>query len=142
MIHGYGNRHGHGHGNRHENRHDHEDRNDYENDHENENDNENEDRHGHGHGHDRDRFKKFKETCHVSINEEIEITTPVIIHAHVNTHDVDLECGGHEIIREHSCRRRSKRFKVRQKIYACIPLEFVAEVDIGEGHVDFDPNLL
>jgi len=88
------------------------------------------------HGHE--NFKKFKKICEATVGENISITAPVAIHAGVNAHDVEIECKGHEIIREPHCSRNVKKFKVRQKISVCIPLDFFAEVDVREGRVDFD----
>ena len=82
--------------------------------------------------------KKFKKVCEVDASEDMTITVPVAVHAYVNTRDVELRCNGHEIIKEPPCKLHVKKFKIRQKIHACIPIDFVAECHIGEGQVDFD----
>ena len=110
-----------------------------EREHRQERENEREHRHEHEeHEHGHERFRKFKKVCTVDTNEDITITTPVRLHAYVNTCHVELTCNGHEIIKESHCRPGVKKFKIRQKMSAHIPLEFVTECDIGEGRVDFD----
>lgn len=97
---------------------------------------------GHDHdrdrGHDHDRSRKHKKVCTVNTSEEITITTPVEIHAYANSRNVELKCNGYEIIKEHRCRPNVSKFKIRQKIHACIPVEFVVECEVGEGQTDFD----
>jgi len=85
-----------------------------------------------------EQFKRFKKVCEVNTCEDITITVPAAVHAHVNTHDVKLRCKGHEIIREPHCKPNVRRFKICQRIHAHIPIDFIAEVDVGEGQVDFD----
>jgi len=96
--------------------------------------------HEHEHNHEQENSKKFRKVCEVNTSEDLTITVPVEVRAHVNTHDVKIECNGHEIIREPHCRHNVRKFKIRQKIHICIPVDFVAECEIGESDVDFDFN--
>ena len=97
---------------------------------------------GHNYEHDnetaQEQFQKHTKVCTVNTSEDITITTPVIISAYADSCKVELECNGHKIIREHHCKPNTTKFKIRQKIRACIPIEFVAECEVGKGHVDFD----
>jgi len=94
--------------------------------------------HEHANEHAHEQFQKHKQVCTVNTSEDITITTPVIVSAYADSCKVELKCNGHEIIKEHHCKPNTSKFKIRQKIRACIPIEFVAECDVGEGHVDFD----
>jgi len=91
----------------------------------------------HNHNHDQDPSGKFSKVCEVNASEDIRYTVPVEIRGHINTHDVNIECMGHEIIKERNCKKNVRRFKIRQKIHVCIPIDCVAEVEIGDGDVDF-----
>ena len=109
-----------------------------ERDHEHECNQDRERRHEHDHNHNHERFKKHKKVCTVDTSENITITTPVAVKAYVDSCDVEIQCNGHEIIKESHCRHDVRKFKIKQKIFVHIPIEFVAECDVGEGHVDFD----
>lgn len=82
--------------------------------------------------------KKVRKVCEVNTSEDIAITVPVEVRADINTRDVKIECRGHEIIRERHCKPNVRKFKIRQKIHVCIPIDFIAECEIGEEQVDFD----
>ena len=99
---------------------------------------EHENNHEHAHEAAQEQFQKHRKVCTVNTSEDITITTPISVSAYADSCDVELICNGHEIIRDHHCRPKTSKFKIRQKIRACIPVAFVAECDIGEGHVDFD----
>ena len=94
--------------------------------------------HEHQHNQKHEHFKKVKEVCKVEVKEDISISVPVSVHAHVNTNEIKLRCKGHEIIKDHHCKPSCSKFVIRQKVHACIPIDFVTECDIGEGHVDFE----
>jgi len=106
--------------------------------HKHKNEREHEREHERGHTHEHEYFKKHKKVCTVNTNEDITITTPVVVNAYTNTCNVELICNGHEIIRDPHCKPNTSKFKIQQKIRVCIPIEFVAECDIGNDHVDFD----
>ena len=89
-------------------------------------------------GHHHHHSKKFRKSCHVSTQEEITITSPIGIHGHTHIGEVELICGGHEIIREPRRRHGHHQFKICQKFYARIPIEFVAECEIGDEIVEFE----
>ena len=97
-----------------------------------------EDEYEHEHNRRHEHSKKVKETCKIEANEDISISVPVSIHAHVDTNEIKLKCKGHEIIKDHHCKPNSKRFIIRQKVHACIPIDFVTECEVGEGHVEFE----
>jgi|GEM_PF-2708080 len=90
----------------------------------------------HKHGHE--QFTKHRKVCTVDTGENITITTPVVVNAYADSCNVEIECQGHEIIKDPCRRPNHSRFKIRQKIHLRIPIDFVAECNVGEGQVDFD----
>jgi len=92
----------------------------------------------HEHRHEHEHFAKHKKVCSVETGENITITTPVALNAYVDSCKVEIECRGHDIIKESSRRPNHSRFRIRQKMYVHIPIDFVAECNVGEGRADFD----
>ena len=87
-----------------------------------------------------DHHKKHKKACTATLSEDISITTPIEIKAYAKPHDVEIKCKGHDITEESSCKPNTKKFTIRQMIQVKIPLECVAECEIGHGKVDFGDN--
>ncbi|MCL2854540.1 MAG: hypothetical protein FWE21_02855 [Defluviitaleaceae bacterium] len=92
----------------------------------------------HEHRNEHEHFTKHRKVCTVETSEDVTITTPVMLNAYVDSCKVEIECRGHDIIRESSRRPNHSRFKIRQKMHVHIPIDFVAECNVGEGRVDFD----
>ena len=110
--------------------------------------NNHEHRHGNRHEHrnecDRDRdhdhdHKHADINCPVVVQEDINITVPVSIHAHADVDEIFLRCAGHNVIKESHGRHRRK-IKIKQKVELCIPINFMAECNVDDEHVEFDSN--
>ena len=85
----------------------------------------------------------LEEVCTRDVFEEATITVPVKIRAESRVGEVDIHCCGPAEIIEglETCGEpgAESRFTVKQRLRVDIPLEFLAEADVGQGHVDFDP---
>ena len=103
---------------------------------------ENRRRHDHDHDHEHEHSERFRKVCQVDTGEDLTITVPVEVKAHVDIRDVKIKCNGHEIIRESHCRPNVKKFKILQKVHICIPIDFVTECEIGEGDVELDLDII
>ena len=89
------------------------------------------------------KFKKYvlKNGCPVNVKEDIFVSVPVIVRAHADVGDVDLHCMGCHVEKNgkprgkpHAC----SKFTINQQMQITIPITFIADADVGEGHVDFD----
>lgn len=93
----------------------------------------------HEHKHEKEHENKHKHVnCPVTAHENISITLPITVHAHADVEDIVLKCNGHDIIKESHCRRHVRKIKIRQKIQLCVPINFIAECETGEEHVEFE----
>ncbi|MCL1806642.1 MAG: hypothetical protein FWG31_02950 [Oscillospiraceae bacterium] len=89
------------------------------------------------------RHKKFVHECErpVEVHEEIGIAVPVTVRAEAEVKDVKIRCNGCEVHEGGNCPGRPhavSKFVVSQRIELDIPIEFECEVDVGEGHINYD----
>ena len=91
-----------------------------------------------------EKYRKFfhDKDCPANICEDILIGVPVVVRANAEVNDVDFKCMGHTIIKNTfdapGKPNAINKFVVCQKISLHIPINFMAECEIGEGSVDFD----
>ena len=92
-----------------------------------------------------DKYNKYvmEGGCPTVAAEDVRVTVPVLVRACANIGDVELRCmGGAIITRNSHCMpgrpHAISRFTVCQKMHVDIPIEFLAECDIGEEYVDYD----
>ena len=100
-------------------------------------------KHHHEHEQDQEQYKKFimKNGCPVSVREDILVTVPVVVRTHTKVEEVELKCLECHVVkngRPHGRPNAVSRFTITQKMQVTIPLKFIAETDVGEGHVEFD----
>lgn len=100
---------------------------------------ENENMHNHNNS-GQEEFTTHRKICTVETGENIDIITPIAIRAYADSCNVEIECRGYEIINEPCKIHNTKKFKIKQKIYISIPINFVAECSVGEGKINFDEN--
>jgi len=85
----------------------------------------------------------LEEICTRDVFDEATITVPVTIRAESRVGEVDINCcGPAEIIEGIEASGEpgaEKKFTVKQRMRVDIPLEFLAEADVGQGHVCFEP---
>jgi len=86
---------------------------------------------------EQDKHKKLV-TCSTKTCEDITIAAPVEVHAHVNVGGIILKCKGNRIANEGDKPKNVSKFEIIQEIYAQIPIEFTAEVEVKEERVNFD----
>ena len=81
--------------------------------------------------------------CPARVFEEARVTVPFTVRAFADVDDVDVRCKGKPEIR-FNCDEtpgepgKVSRFTVSQRLRVDIPIEFRADADVGEAHVDFD----
>ena len=76
--------------------------------------------------------------CPTKTCEDIEVSVPVEVHAHANVGEIELKCMGRHVVEERKKPHDVLKFKIVQKTFAKIPIDFVTEVEVREEHVDFD----
>jgi hypothetical protein len=79
-----------------------------------------------------------KTTCHTETCEKIAVKVPVEISAHANIRDITLNCADKHVVREHE--RNSVKLEIVQEMFAKIPIDFIAEVEVKNEEVDFDTH--
>ncbi|MCL2225636.1 MAG: hypothetical protein FWB96_11780 [Defluviitaleaceae bacterium] len=95
----------------------------------------NHEHHGRPHPHG-DKHKKI--VCHTETCEKITIAVPAEVSAHADIKAISLECEDKRVIKER--KRNSMKFEIVQEIFAKIPIDFVAEVEVKNETVDFDTH--
>jgi len=91
------------------------------------------------HGHDNHgNHKKIK--CQTETCEKVTLTVPVEISAHADVKNVSLKFGDKRIIKEYDKPKKTLKLEVVQEIFAKIPIDFIAEVEIKDEKVDFDTH--
>jgi len=79
--------------------------------------------------------------CPVVTDEDINITVPISVQAHADVEDLILKCMGHHVSKEsHRRTHHVRKIKIRQTIQLCVPINFIAEAEVGEEDVDFGPR--
>ena len=87
---------------------------------------------------EQERNRKYI-VCPTNTCEDIAVSVPVEIRAHADVGDIVLRCMGHHIESD-SDRRSCNRFKIVQKVHACIPVKYCVECEVHDEYVDFDTN--
>ena len=81
--------------------------------------------------------------CEHTVNQAVEINTPVSIEPTVNVGEIITECARSEICRrtetKSNCNhKRTCEFVIKQTICVEIPISYDVETDVGESYVDCD----
>jgi hypothetical protein len=85
-----------------------------------------------------EKHKKYVyDGCQAEICEEITVRVPIEVSAHSEVCEVQFDCMDYSIDEENHGRNR---FNVIQKMNLRIPLKFVAECDVGEGHAYYNAH--
>jgi hypothetical protein len=99
-------------------------------------------RHKRHEGHERhDKCSEYG--CPAYVHEEVEVTVPCAVRAHVEVGEAEYKCIGSCVVTKNSCNTPGhpdaiSRFTVRQKMRIEIPMIFNCDCEVGEGHVHFD----
>ena len=93
--------------------------------------------HENHHGHDNHNKHEKKIKCPAEIRENIDFTVPFEAHAHSRVGEIELQCGSSSVTHDGGS-GGSKHFELKKRISAKIPVEFLAEVKVGKGSVEFD----
>jgi len=97
----------------------------------------NQNNHEHNNPHNHDEKRK-KAKCSTETCEKISIAVPGEISAHANVKDAVLKCTDKRVVKEH--KKNSMKFEIVQEMFAKIPIDFVAEVEVKDETVDFDTH--
>ena len=91
-----------------------------------------------------ERIEKFihEGRCPAKVHEEAIVTVPCAFRARSEVGDVTIKCVGEPIVTMNSnfapgCVGKESKFTISQKLRVDIPILFIAEADVGEGHVVF-----
>jgi hypothetical protein len=81
--------------------------------------------------------------CPSYIHEEVEVTVPCAVRAHVEVGEAKIKCMNSCVVTRNSRRTPGRpgavsRFTVSQKMRVEIPMMFHCDYEVGEGHVHFD----
>ena len=75
--------------------------------------------------------------CPTNTCEDICITVPVEVHAQADVGEIELKCTGCSVEIDPQKYTCDSKFKIVQKIHACIPVNCYVECKVNEEHVDF-----
>jgi hypothetical protein len=89
------------------------------------------------HNHD-EKDKRKKTKCSTETCEKISIALPAEISAHADVKDIVLKCTDKRVVKEH--KKNSMKLEIVQEMFAKIPIDFVAEVEVKDEKVDFDTH--
>jgi len=92
------------------------------------------------HDHHDNRGKHKKVMCHTETCEKITTTVPVKVKAHAHIGDVVLKCMEKRVVKEHDKPKNVVKIEIMQEIFAKIPIDFIAEVEVEDENVDFDAH--
>ena len=87
----------------------------------------------------------FEGVCPSKASETANVTVPVAVRTSVDVGNVEFKCLGASVITRNSdrtpgsaCKCGLSEFTISQRMRVDIPVKFGLEVDVGEGHVDFE----
>jgi len=82
--------------------------------------------------------KPDKIVCPAKVCEDITVTVPVEVRAHADIGNIVLKCMGTQIVKEHEKPKNINKFKIVQKMFTQMPVDFITEVEVKDERVDFD----
>jgi hypothetical protein len=82
--------------------------------------------------------KKRHIKCPTKTCEDISVSVPVKVCANSEVGEIVLRCAGSEVEKLQNRDKHCSRFIVKQRIHVIIPIDFRAEVEVGDNKIDFE----
>jgi len=89
-------------------------------------------------GHDNHDKPKKIIVCSTKTGEDITMTVPVEVRAHVDIGNIVLKCMDKHIVKKPDKLPCISKFEIVQEMHVELPIDYIAEIEIMDEHVDFD----